>query len=115
MAGKKISQNKGQKKKFNFDEKVWELLKKIPKGKVTTYGLIAKRLNSKAYRAVGQACKRNENAPTIPCHRVIESSGKIGNYSASGGIKMKIELLTKEGIKIKNNRIENFEKVLYKF
>jgi len=100
---------------MNFDEKVWQLMKKIPRGRITTYKIIAKKLNSKAYRAVGQACKRNENAPYIPCHRVVESSGKVGNYSASGGARRKIELLKKEGISVKNNRIENFEKVLYKF
>lgn len=102
-------------KETNFHEKVWELLKEIPKGKVTTYGLIAEKLNSKAYRAVGQACKRNKNAPSIPCHRVVNSNGFVGNYSADGGMKSKIELLRKEGIEVKNNRIENFEKVLYKF
>lgn len=99
----------------NFNEKVWGLLTKIPKGKVTTYGLIAKKLNSKGYRAVGRACKINPFAPEVPCHRVVESTGKIGNYSGSGGTKAKIRLLTGEGIEIKNNRIENFEKVLYRF
>ena len=100
---------------MKFDEKVWMLMKKIPCGRVTTYGLIARKLNSQAYRAVGQACKRNPYAPKVPCHRVVESSGKVGNYSGSGGIKRKIQLLKREGIKIKNKRIENFEKVLYKF
>ena len=100
---------------MNFDEKVWQLMKKIPRGRITTYKIIAKKLNSKAYRAVGQACKRNENAPQIPCHRVVNSSGLVGYYSAVGGMKRKSELLSKEGIKIKNNKIENFEKVLYKF
>jgi len=99
----------------NFNEKVWDLLKKIPRGKVTTYGLIARELNSRAYRAVGRACKMNTHAPKVPCHRVVESSGKIGNYSGSGGAKTKIRLLTEEGILIKNNRIENFIKVLHKF
>lgn len=99
----------------SFSQKVCDLISRIPSGKISTYGLIAKKLNSKAYRAVGQACKRNENAPYIPCHRVVESSGRVGNYSAVGGARRKIEILTNEGIKIKNNRIENFEKVLYKF
>jgi methylated-DNA-[protein]-cysteine S-methyltransferase len=100
---------------MKFYEKVWMLMKKIPRGRVTTYGLIARKLNLHAYRAVGQACKRNPYAPKVPCHRVVESSGKVGNYSGSGGIKRKIQLLKNEGIKIKNKRIENFEKVLYKF
>jgi len=108
------------KKKLSFDEKVWQLMKTIPCGRVTTYKLLARKLNSKAYRAVGQACKRNTDAPRIPCHRVVNSSGKVGyysaeGYSAEGGIKRKIELLTKEGIKIKKNKIIDFQKVLYKF
>src|SRR3989344_3803444 len=100
---------------MNFDEKVWQLMKKIPRGRITTYKIIAKKLNSRAYRAVGQACKRNTNAPTIPCHRVVNSNGFVGYYSAKGGIKSKINLLKKEGITVKNNQIENFAKILYKF
>jgi len=100
---------------MKFDEKVWVLMKKIPRGRVSTYKLIARKLNSHAYRAVGQACKRNPYAPKVPCHRVVESSGKVGNYSGSGGVKRKIQLLKNEGIKIKNKRIDNFEKILYKF
>ena len=100
---------------MKFDEKVWMLMKKIPRGRVTTYGIVARKLNSHAYRAVGQACKRNPYAPKVPCHRVVEASGKVGNYSGSGGVKRKIQLLKKEGIKIKNKRIDNFEKILYKF
>ena len=96
-----------------FQEKVWELLKKIPKGKVTTYGLIAKKLGTKAYRAVGHACHINPYFPTAACHRVVCSDGGIGGFAS--GSKSKIKLLEKEGIKIKNNKIENFENVLFKF
>jgi len=102
-------------KQMKFDEKVWQLMKRIPRGRVTTYGMIARKLNSKAYRAVGQACKRNPHAPSIPCHRVVESSGEVGNYSGSGGVRRKIDLLRKEGVKVKNKKIVNFEKILYKF
>jgi len=99
----------------SFDEKVWRLLIKVPKGKVTTYGIIAKKLDTRAYRAVGQACKRNRNAPSIPCHRVVESTGRVGNYSGEGGTGRKIELLSKEGVKIKSGKVENFEKFLFRF
>ncbi len=58
--------------------------------------------------------KKNPFAPKVPCHRVINSNGYIGNFSSKGGIKAKIRLLTKEGVKIKNNRIE-LKKYLYKF
>ena len=61
----------------DFNEKVYSLLRKVPKGKVTTYKELAEKLNTKAYRAVGQAMKCNPYAPEVPCHRVVSSSGKI--------------------------------------
>jgi len=103
---------------MKFEEKVWELMKKIPKGKVTTYGLIAKKLNTKAYRAVGQACRRNPYAPAVPCHRVVNSGGSIGGFGGkiSGkNIERKIRLLKKENVGVRNGKIVNFEKVLFKF
>ncbi|MEM2989175.1 MAG: MGMT family protein, partial [Candidatus Bathyarchaeia archaeon] len=48
---------------MGFDESVWALIERIPRGRVTTYKIIAERLGSKAYRAVGNACRRNPNAP----------------------------------------------------
>ena len=98
---------------MGFYERVWDKIKGIPVGKVSTYALVAKSLNSKAYRAVGTALKLNPYAPKVPCHRIINSSGDIGNYSGPGGIKKKIELLTKEGVKIKNNKIDS--KFLHNF
>ena len=44
---------------MKFEERVWQLMKRIPKGKVTTYALMARKLNTKAYRAVGNACRKN--------------------------------------------------------
>jgi methylated-DNA-[protein]-cysteine S-methyltransferase len=91
---------------MSFNEKVWALTKKIPKGKVTTYKSLAKALNTKAYRAVGTALKNNPYAPKVPCHRVINSNGKIGSYKGKTNSKEKIKLLKKEGIKIKNNKVD---------
>lgn len=99
---------------MGFYERVWDKIKEIPAGKVSTYALVAKSLNSKAYRAVGTALKLNPYAPLVPCHRIINSSGGIGNYSGIGGVKKKIELLTKEGVEIKNRNI-NLSKYLYEF
>ncbi len=98
---------------MKFDEKVWNIMKKIPKGKVTTYKEVAHALNTKAYRAVGNACGRNPYAPAVPCHRVISTSGDIGGFT--GNLKDKIKLLESEGIRIKNNKIMDLEKVLFKF
>jgi len=56
---------------MKFQEKVWKLLKQIPKGKVTTYKIIAKKLDTKAYRAVGNSCHNNPYFPVAACHRVV--------------------------------------------
>ena len=86
-----------------FQNKVYEICKKIPKGKVTTYKAIAEAMGTKAYRAVGQALNRNPYAPKVPCHRVMSSDGSLGGFAT--GLKNKIRLLKKEGIEIKNNKI----------
>jgi len=101
-------------KATKFQQDVWKLISKIPKGKVTTYKELARALNTKAYRAVGSAVGKNPYAPIVPCHRVINSSGLIGNYSADGGVKKKIELLQSEGVKIKDNKID-LKKYIYYF
>lgn len=65
----------------DFQLKVWEALLKIPMGEMTTYGEIAEQIdNPKAWRAVGTAVGKNPVAFLIPCHRVIRTSGDIGNY-----------------------------------
>ena len=96
-----------------FSEKIYDLCKKIPKGRISTYKEIAKKLNTKAYRAIGNSLNKNPYSPIVPCHRVINSNGKIGGFAA--GIKNKIKLLEKEGVKIKENKIVDFKKLLYKF
>ena len=100
----------------NFDERVWNLIRKIPKGKITTYKEIAKALNTKAYRAVGQALKRNPNPISTPCHRVVCSDGKLGGYGGRSkkGVDKKSKLLKKEGVEIKKGKI-NLEKFMRRF
>ena len=84
-----------------FQIKVWNYLKKIPKGKVKTYKQIAKAIGMpKAARAVANACGKNPYAPKIPCHRVIRSDGGLGGYSGKGGIKQKLKLLRSEKVAI---------------
>ena len=81
-----------------FAEKVYEVVAKIPKGKVLTYKEVAKRAgNMKASRAVGNILNKNYN-PKIPCHRVIRSDGKTGGYNR--GAKKKLAILKSEGVKI---------------
>ena len=82
-----------------FQLKVWNYLKKIPRGKVKTYSEVAKAIGKPlAVRAVANAIGKNPLAPQIPCHRVIRSDGSLGGYSGKGGIKTKRSLLKKEGI-----------------
>ena len=97
---------------MDFNEKVLSLAKKIPKGKVTTYKIIAEKLNSKSYRAVGRALNKNKKPIIIPCHRVVNSDGSIGGYSR--GIDKKIELLKKEGVIKEKNKID-LKKYLFRF
>lgn len=81
-----------------FQKKVYEVVKRIQKGKVMTYKKVAKAAGSpKAYRAVGNILSKNRN-PEVPCHRVIMSDGKIGGYK--NGSKKKAFLLKKENAKI---------------
>jgi methylated-DNA-[protein]-cysteine S-methyltransferase len=95
-----------------FNEKCYKILRKVPKGKVTTYKEIAKVLNSLAYRAIGNAMNKNPYAPAVPCHRVINSNGDVGGFFS--GTKNKVRLLKTEGIEIKNNKID-LDKYLFKF
>ena len=83
----------------NFQKKVWNEIKKIPKGRTTSYKEIAIAIgHPKAARAVANACGKNPNPIITPCHRVIASDGTIGGYSAEGGVNTKRALLAKEGV-----------------
>ena len=86
---------------------MYQLLSQVPKGKVTTYGDIARALGNNGSRAVGNSLNRNPFAPQIPCHRVVHSDGKIGGYA--GGLTKKLELLAAEGVHVENGKIKNFQ------
>ncbi len=96
----------------SFSEKCYKILRKVPRGKVTTYKNIAHALNSKAYRAVGNAMNRNPYAPQVPCHRVVKTNGMVGGFAS--GTKNKIKLLKQEGIEIKKGKID-LDKYLFRF
>jgi O-6-methylguanine DNA methyltransferase len=95
----------------DFRRRVYFQLHRIPRGKVTTYGAIAKRLGSKTYsRAVGTAAATNPLPLVIPCHRVVPSTLIISNYGMPGrksseGAYMKRTLLTREGVKFIDDRV----------
>ena len=79
----------------SFKEKIHAIVKKIPAGKTLTYKQVAALAGRpRAYRAVGNILNKNYD-PTIPCHRVVRSDGKMGGYNR--GVKNKIKILKKEG------------------
>lgn len=89
---------------MKFAEKVYSVVKKIPKGKVVTYKAIAQAIGKpRAARAVGKVLNRNPFLPKVPCHRVVRSDGDVGGYAR--GIQKKIALLRKEGVRIKDGKI----------
>jgi methylated-DNA-[protein]-cysteine S-methyltransferase len=88
---------------MNFNQKVWAVCARVPKGKVTTYAAIAKKLGTQAYRAVGNALNKNPYAPKIPCHRVVGSDGALTGFA--GGVDKKKRLLQAEGVSFANGKV----------
>ena len=81
-----------------FHRRVYEAARNIPQGATTTYGALAARIGAAgSARAVGQALARNPFAIIVPCHRVVAAGGRIGGFSANGGILTKFRLLAIEG------------------
>jgi methylated-DNA-[protein]-cysteine S-methyltransferase len=100
-----------------FQERVYAKLREVPKGKVTTYGDLARVLGT-GPRAVGQAMRCNPYAPDVPCHRVVASDGGIGGFRGwltGEPIDEKIALLQTEGLVILENKIRDFEKKRMRF
>ncbi len=95
---------------MKLEHKVYEKLLKVPKGKVTTYGELAKAVGLKnGQRAIGRIMNKNPFPVIVPCHRVILSSGKIGGYA--WGEKIKTNMLSKEGVRIKKGKILDKDKI----
>lgn len=91
----KKQKTESRKRKPIFKEKVYQIVKRIPKGRVLTYKEVAEKAGRpRAFRAVGNALNKNRD-PKVPCHRVIRSDGKIGGYAR--GTKLKEKILKKEG------------------
>jgi len=94
-------------KKETFASRVYAELIKVPKGKAITYKALARRAgNQNAARAVGILMKNNKQPEYIPCYKIVKSNGEVGEYSAKGGRKKKINLLKNEGIKIKREKVD---------
>ena len=93
--------------KNTFKENVYAITNNIPKGKVATYGQIARLSgNAKASRAVGTYMRINPYAPQVPCHRVVAHDGSLTGFSAKGGIVKKRKILKKEGVILKGSKVD---------
>ncbi len=88
------------------------LLKKIPKGKVTTYKELARLCNTSP-RAVGRIMAQNPDPLNYPCYKVVSSEGELCGYSGKGGLRGKQALLKQDGVCVINGRID--KEYFYKF
>ena len=99
---------------MNIEEKIYRKLLEVPSGYVTTYSELAKAIDLKnGQRAVGQIMKKNPFPVIVPCHRVVKSVGTVGGYAY--GSNRKKHMLSKEGLKINNNKISDFKNNLFQF
>ena len=99
---------------MKIDKKIYKKLLQVPFGKITTYGELSRAIGLKnGQRVIGRVMKNNPFPVIVPCHRVVKSNREIGGYAF--GVDIKRNMLTKEGICIKNNRIKNFEKSFFRF
>lgn len=117
LLNKMKSDNKN--KDETFATKCYELLKKVPRGKVTTYRELAHGLNCRAYRAVGSAMNKNpHDTDDVPCHRVVNANGDVGGFAWEP--ELKISRLKSEGVEVYKNskgilKIKDFKDRLFVF
>jgi len=99
----------------NFYEQVYEIARLVPKGRVTSYGAIAKSLGAaKSSRMVGHAMAFAGTAhPKVPAHRIVNSTGLLTGKFHFSPPELMEELLAKEGVEVKNDKVVNFKKVFW--
>jgi len=99
---------------LSLEKKIYKKLLQVPKGKITTYGELAKAVGmTNGQRAVGRIMNKNPYPVIIPCQRVIKSDGSVGGYAY--GEKIKSNMLKKEGLEIKNGKVLDLEKIIHRF
>lgn len=95
------------KKTSDFSSRVYKVVAGIPKGRVATYGQVAKLAGSPgAARAVGMCMSHNKDTKAVPCHRVVGSTGKLTGYAYGSGITTKKKMLEKEGVVFKGASVD---------
>ena len=101
-------------KSDNFFTKVYEVAKLIPFGRVTSYGAIAKYLGAaKSARMVGWAMNASHNNNAIPAHRVVNRIGLLTGKNHFDGTNLMQQLLESEGVIVKENQVQNFDKLFW--
>ncbi len=98
--------------KIDLFEEIYRIVRQVPRGKVSTYGAVARALGDiRASRAVGVAMNINPDPEFTPCYRIVNSDGTVGGFSM--GVDEKIRRLKEDGIEVVNGRIKNFEQVFF--
>ncbi|MFI5241189.1 MAG: MGMT family protein [Microgenomates group bacterium] len=100
-------------KDTNFFSQVYEVVKKIPEGKVATYGLVANILGTKDARRVGHALHANPDGSKVPCHRVVNKDGRLAPGYAFGGPDEQKNRLVSEGVSFINEDHVDLKKSLW--
>lgn len=97
---------------MDITQYTYDLVRQIPPGRVSTYGAVAKALGNPGYaRAVGKYMNKNPDADTMPCFKIVKSDGSLGGFGL--GLDDKIKRLNKDGIKVKDGKIVDFEDVFF--
>ena len=95
----------------NFFERVYQVAKRIPEGRVTSYGAIAKYLGAaRSARMVGWAMNASHKDPSVPAHRVVNRKGMLTGKHHFDGTNLMQQLLESEGVRVDDNQIQDFEK-----
>lgn len=101
-------------KNENFFERVYEVVRQIPEGRVTSYGAIAKYLGAaRSARMVGWAMNSSHNLEDVPAHRVVNRMGLLTGKSHFGGSNVMQQLLESEGIIVKELKIQDFDRIFW--
>lgn len=99
-----------------FRRRVYEALRTVPRGRVTTYGILARAVGCRSPRAVGQALRHNPFSPEVPCHRVVAADlgpGGFAGATAGAELARKLALLAAEGVRFAGGRLAEPERLHY--
>lgn len=98
---------------MNYQQNLQRLLLKVPRGKVTSYKELARAMNTRGYRFVGQLLHKNPEPDKYPCYKVVRSDGTLGGFAL--GQKEKVRRLEADGIMVKNGKVCDFPQKLHRF